>query len=149
MDLREFASGGGMSNPEVAEGMAVFGRFMKGDIAVPIVGAAQATAVAGGFELLMGCDVVVDRLLGGALRAGDLVRYAEEEVAAVEPRAGALEFSTAGTLTPVPYADALGVAALVVTVGGSDVPLAVCRHHPRLEQRCHGVVFVAAVPCDP
>jgi enoyl-CoA hydratase len=59
MDLRAFAEGGGMSSPEVAEGMAVFGRFMKGDIAVPIVGAAQATAVAGGFELLLGCDVVV------------------------------------------------------------------------------------------
>src|SRR3546814_16275175 len=39
--------------------MKVFGRFMQGDIGVPIVGAAQATAVAGGFELLLGCDVVV------------------------------------------------------------------------------------------
>jgi enoyl-CoA hydratase len=39
--------------------MATFGRFTSGDIAVPIVGAAQATAVAGGFELLLGCDVVV------------------------------------------------------------------------------------------
>jgi len=39
--------------------MAAFGRFTEGDIAVPIVGAANATAVAGGFEVLMGCDVVV------------------------------------------------------------------------------------------
>ena len=30
-----------------------------GELTVPVVGAAQATAVAGGFELLLGCDVVV------------------------------------------------------------------------------------------
>jgi enoyl-CoA hydratase len=39
--------------------MALFGRFVRGDVAVPVVGAANATAVAGGFELLLGCDVVV------------------------------------------------------------------------------------------
>jgi enoyl-CoA hydratase/carnithine racemase len=59
MDLRAFAQGGSNPTPEQQQGMAVFGRFMSGDIAVPIVGAAQATAVAGGFELLLGCDVVV------------------------------------------------------------------------------------------
>lgn len=60
MDLRGFAEGGGTPpTPAQQEGMAVFGRFMRGDVAVPIVGAANATAVAGGFELLLGCDVVV------------------------------------------------------------------------------------------
>ena len=34
---------------------------------MPIVGAANATAVAGGFELLLGCDVVV-RVGGGVVR---------------------------------------------------------------------------------
>ena len=59
MDLRGFAEGGsgGMSgNPD---GMHGFARFTQGEIGVPIVGAANATAVAGGFELLLGCDVVV------------------------------------------------------------------------------------------
>lgn len=57
MDLRAFASGEqGRTDPE---GMAAFGRFIRGDVAVPVVGAANATAVAGGFELLLGCDVVV------------------------------------------------------------------------------------------
>ena len=59
MDLRGFAEGGsgGMSgNPDAMRG---FVRFTNGEIAVPIVGAANATAVAGGFELLLGCDVVV------------------------------------------------------------------------------------------
>jgi enoyl-CoA hydratase len=59
MDLRAFAEGGISPSPDQQEGMAHFGRFTSGEIAVPIVGAAQATAVAGGFELLLGCDLVV------------------------------------------------------------------------------------------
>lgn len=59
MDLRAFSQGGGEPTPEQQGGMAAFGRFTSGDITVPVVGAAQATAVAGGFELLLGCDVVV------------------------------------------------------------------------------------------
>ena len=57
MDLRGFAEGGSVGgNPEAMRG---FVRFTQGEIGVPIVGAANATAVAGGFELLLGCDVVV------------------------------------------------------------------------------------------
>ena len=59
MDLRAFAAGDSNPTKEQQEGMAVFMRFTQGDIGVPIVGAANATAVAGGFELLLGCDVVV------------------------------------------------------------------------------------------
>jgi enoyl-CoA hydratase len=57
MDLRSFAEGGdlAMDSPQ----MQAFLRFMAGGMAVPVVGAAQATAVAGGLELLLGCDVVV------------------------------------------------------------------------------------------
>src|SRR5580692_9865087 len=57
MDLRAFAQGGSVGGSP--EGMQGFVRFTQGDIGVPIVGAANATAVAGGFELLLGCDVVV------------------------------------------------------------------------------------------
>jgi enoyl-CoA hydratase len=57
MDLAAFASGSaGEVDPR---GTAAFGRFMAGGITLPIVGAAQATAVAGGFELLLACDIVV------------------------------------------------------------------------------------------
>jgi enoyl-CoA hydratase len=57
MDLRSFAEGGdlAMESPETQ----AFLRFMDGGLELPVVGAAQATAVAGGLELLLGCDVVV------------------------------------------------------------------------------------------
>ena len=51
--------------------MQGFARFSQGDIALPIVGAANATAVAGGFELLLGCDVVV---------ASDAASFGQPEV---------------------------------------------------------------------
>jgi enoyl-CoA hydratase/carnithine racemase len=57
MDLRAFAEGGSVGGSK--EGMQGFVRFTSGQIGVPIVGAANATAVAGGFELLLGCDIVV------------------------------------------------------------------------------------------
>src|SRR4029450_5999362 len=70
MDLAEFASGEGTPSASPG-GTAAFGRLIEGEITVPIVGAANATAVAGGFELLMGCDVVV---------ASDQARYGLPEV---------------------------------------------------------------------
>jgi enoyl-CoA hydratase len=58
MDLRGFAQGA-KATEDQQRGMAAYGRFVRGELAVPSVGAANATAVAGGFELLLGCDVVV------------------------------------------------------------------------------------------
>lgn len=58
MDLRVFAATG-MAAERRSAGAGTFGRLMRGEIRIPVVGAANATAVAGGFELLMGCDVVV------------------------------------------------------------------------------------------
>ena len=58
MDLRGFAAG---ATPTEADqrGSVIYGRFIRGDVSIPVVGAANASAVAGGFELLLGCDVVV------------------------------------------------------------------------------------------
>jgi enoyl-CoA hydratase/carnithine racemase len=58
MDLRSFASGDAPGS-DGGEGTAAFMRLIRGEVGVPIVGAANGTAVAGGFELLLACDVVV------------------------------------------------------------------------------------------
>src|SRR4051794_28167865 len=59
MDLRAFASGESMSSDDDGSGMAAAFRLMSGDVAIPMVGAANATAVAGGLELLLACDVII------------------------------------------------------------------------------------------
>jgi enoyl-CoA hydratase/carnithine racemase len=56
MDLRGFASGARGADSGVME---TFMRLMQGTVSIPLVGAANASALAGGFELLLGCDVIV------------------------------------------------------------------------------------------
>jgi enoyl-CoA hydratase/carnithine racemase len=58
MDLRSFGDPS-VTAEQKADAIAGFGRLLAGEVAVPVVGAANATAVGGGFELLLGCDVVV------------------------------------------------------------------------------------------
>jgi enoyl-CoA hydratase/carnithine racemase len=65
MDLRGFATGQtvGAAEPPDAEALAKgtenYLRFKREGISKPVIGAANATAVAGGFELLLACDIVV------------------------------------------------------------------------------------------
>ena len=59
MDLRAFASGRTSRGAGGGDPMGAFGRFIRDSIPKPILGAAQATAVAGGFELLLACDLIV------------------------------------------------------------------------------------------
>lgn len=58
MDLRDFAAGDGPGGEESAA-PGVFMRLMRGEITVPVIAAVNASAVAGGFEIVLGCDLVV------------------------------------------------------------------------------------------
>ena len=58
MDLRAFAAGEQTGLGDDDAGRA-FSRLTEGAVAIPLVGAANGTALAGGFELLLDCDVIV------------------------------------------------------------------------------------------
>ncbi|HET6951712.1 MAG TPA: enoyl-CoA hydratase-related protein [Acidimicrobiales bacterium] len=117
MDLRAFAAGATPTDEE-RRGLDVFDRFVRGDIAVPVVGAANATAVAGGFELLLGCDLVVasetasfglPEVKRGLFAAGGGVF-----VGSRIPLAAALELTLTGDPVDAPRALALGLINKVV-----------------------------------
>jgi len=119
MDLADFARG---NTSEVdPRGTAAFGRFMAGEVTVPVVGAANATAVAGGFELLLACDVVV---------ASDAARFGLPEVkrglfaagggvflGTRVPLAVALELTLTGDPVDATRAAGLGLVNEVVPAG--------------------------------
>jgi enoyl-CoA hydratase/carnithine racemase len=116
MDLADFAAAGAVQPS--AEGMAGFRRFTEGDIVVPIVGAANATAVAGGFEVLMGCDLVVasaDARFGlPEVKRGLFAAGGGTALATRIPLAVALELTLTGDLIDAERAAALGLVNRVV-----------------------------------
>jgi enoyl-CoA hydratase/carnithine racemase len=119
MDLRAFAAGGTVSASK--EGMAGFVRFTGGEISVPIVGAANATAVAGGFELLLGCDVVVaaENALFGVpeVKRGLFAAGGGVFISTRIPLAAALELTLTGDLIDAVRAQSLGLINQAVPQG--------------------------------
>jgi enoyl-CoA hydratase len=59
MDLRAYAGDDVPSAEESAAIAAPYMRLVEGQVKIPVVGAVNASALAGGFELMLGCDVVV------------------------------------------------------------------------------------------
>jgi enoyl-CoA hydratase len=58
MDLKSFSEGD-VPGATPGESTEAFYRLLRGEVGVPVVGAANGSAVAGGLELLLGCDVVI------------------------------------------------------------------------------------------
>jgi len=118
MDLRSFAAGEAPPSPGTDEGMAGFIKLLHGEVAVPIVGAANASAVAGGLELLLGCDVVV--AASGArfglpeVKRGLFAAGGGTSIGSRIPLALALELTLTGDLIDAERAQAIGLINLVV-----------------------------------
>jgi len=115
LDLKALAAGLRPAKDERA-GMEVFGQFLAGSggCQEPVIGAAQATALAGGFELLLGCDLAVvaeDARLGlpevkrGLFAAGGAMYLARRI-----PLAKALELTLTGA--PITPAQALDLGLI-------------------------------------
>jgi len=114
MDLRAFSSG----EPMPADGLAGFLKLLQGGFQVPIVAAINASAVAGGMELLLGCDVAVaaagskfglPEVKRGLFAAGGGTYLAQRI-----PMALALELTLTGDLIDADRALALGLINQVV-----------------------------------
>jgi enoyl-CoA hydratase/carnithine racemase len=58
MDLRAFAAGASLADVP-ADLLQGFYRLVRGETTKPFVGAANGSALAGGLELLLGCDLIV------------------------------------------------------------------------------------------
>ena len=120
MDLKAFAAGGTPSSDADQAAMATFNAFTSGSggCAKPVICAAQATALAGGFELALACDLVVvaeDARLGlpevkrGLFAAGGGMYLARRI-----PLAKALELTMTGD--PITPAEALSLGLINAVV---------------------------------
>ncbi len=119
MDLKAFAaaqvSGAPARDPAAT---AEFGEFAKGNFPKPVIAAVNATAVAGGFELMLNCDLVVtsDRAKFGIpeVKRGLYAAGGGYALPARIPLAVALELGLTGDLIDAERALDLGLVNRVV-----------------------------------
>jgi enoyl-CoA hydratase/carnithine racemase len=115
MDLRAFAEGTGGGDPEGGE---AYRDFIRDGIDKPVIGAANATAVAGGFELLIACDLAVaseDAKFGiPEAKRGLFAAGGGTQLGRRIPIAVALELGLTGDLIDATRAHSLGLINKVV-----------------------------------
>ncbi len=160
MDLKAFADGAG---DQILFGQYGFGGFVKRQRTKPVIAAVEGGALAGGFEMMLACDLAV---------AGETADFALPEVrlglipgagGAVRlpvsiPRVRANEILLMGTPLPateaaflklinrvVPDGDALKVAREMAAVIASNAPLAV-RHTLAIANAAHAANDAAHWP---
>ena len=125
MDLKAFAAGGTPAAEADQAAMATFSAFTSGSggCAKPVICAAQATALAGGFELALACDLIVvaeSAKLGlpevkrGLFAAGGGMYLARRI-----PLARALELTMTGE--PITPAEALSLGLVNAVVPAAEV----------------------------
>jgi enoyl-CoA hydratase/carnithine racemase len=116
MDLKAFASG------DIAiddgEDSQAFLRLLRGEVAVPLVGAANGAAVAGGLELLLDCDLIVlaegTRLGLPEVKRGLFAAGGGTFIGTRIPLSVALELTLTGESIDAARALSLGLANAVV-----------------------------------
>jgi enoyl-CoA hydratase/carnithine racemase len=117
MDLRAFAAAGGLDRSAEAR-MAGFQRLVRGGVSVPLIGAANATAVAGGFELLLACDLIVASSQAEfglpEVKRGLFAAGGGTFLATRVPLSIALELALTGDTIPAARAFSLGLVNAVV-----------------------------------
>jgi enoyl-CoA hydratase len=154
MDLRDFADG---SVSGVGEGLDAFTRVTSGTSGIPLIGAANGTAVAGGFELLLGCDLVVAsesaRFGLPEVRRGMMAGGGGTLLSARIPLAMALELTLTGDLIDAERARSLGLVNRVVAPAevldvALEVANRVARNGPLAIRATKEVVWAAATDVD-
>jgi enoyl-CoA hydratase/carnithine racemase len=121
MDLRAYASDD-VPSPEASAAMAApYMRLLEGGVKIPVVGAVNASALAGGFELMLGCDVVVasaDAEFGlPEVKRGLFAGVGVVHLASRMPLAVALELALTGDSIDAARAYELGLVNQVVPAG--------------------------------
>jgi enoyl-CoA hydratase len=118
MDLRAFAGGGDTVFGGDPDAMTNYWRLLRGELSIPVVGAANGSAVGGGLELLLGCDIVVasaDARFGfPEVQRGLLPAGGGTMLATRIPMAFALELTLTGDLVTADRAHAIGLVNAVV-----------------------------------
>jgi enoyl-CoA hydratase/carnithine racemase len=118
MDLRAMAEGDALPGTGADAGTAGFHRLIRGEVAVPVVGAANGSAVAGGLELLLGCDLIVAargaRFGLPEVKRGLFAAGGGTWIGTRVPLAIALELALTGDLIDAERAQQMGLVNAVV-----------------------------------